>query len=361
MKDAVEIKALLIARIEALARELHPEGSRNGAYWMCRSSQHAVKTGGKWIRLAGEKAGGWRDEVADTQGDVLQLIGSHYGWDSKREFTKILDWSRGFLGLGGMSAEERQRQARAVVAQQREAEAGSADKLAQDRKRAFGLYVRAKARPFVGSPADVYLKGRGIDVQRLGRMPGCLGYLPPYQSKRDGRWSYGSMLAGFTSADEKIVSIHRTFLTEAGEKAPIEAVRKMWPAMGGAAIRLWRGDSRMSPGEAAAVGLREALVLVEGVEDGLSVALARPDLRIWCAGSLGNLAAITLPECCDEIIVCADNDWGKQQAARQLEKAVLALARQSRPVSVVRSFVGKDMNDALQAGQVASERGDERG
>jgi hypothetical protein len=34
------------------------------------------------------------------------------------------------------------------------------------------------AVPIAGTPAEAYLRGRGIDFDRLGRIPGSLRYLP---------------------------------------------------------------------------------------------------------------------------------------------------------------------------------------
>jgi hypothetical protein len=121
----------------------------------------------------------------------------------------------------------------------------------------------------------------------------------------------------------------------------------MWPSYAGGAIRLARGETGMTPGEAAKHGLLDTLCLCEGVEDGLSIALACPELRVWATCALGNLGQIRLPECCAEVIVAADNDWGKPQAMRQLEAAIVALRAQGRPVRVARSAIGKDANDAL--------------
>jgi hypothetical protein len=57
-----------------------------------------------------------------------------------------------------------------------------------------------------------------------------------------------------------------------------------------------------------------------------------------------------LPECAGEVIVCADNDWGKPQAQRSLDQALAALARQGRrKIKLAKSPIGKDVNDALMA------------
>jgi hypothetical protein len=161
------------------------------------------------------------------------------------------------------------------------------------------------------------------------------------------------MVAAMVGSDNQFVAIHRTFLAPDGSgKAPVTPTRKFWPRFGGtgAAVHLWRGETGLAAPEAAKRGLWDRLAIVEGIEDGLSVVVACPDYRVWCAGTLGNIASLRLPECCGEVVVCADNDWGKPDAQAALQRGLAALARQGRRmIKLARSPVGKDMNDALRA------------
>jgi DNA primase len=120
----------------------------------------------------------------------------------------------------------------------------------------------------------------------------------------------------------------------------------------GAVIAIWRGQSGLPVRQANEAGIADSLVLTEGIEDALSVALSAPDCRVWAVGSLGNLAAIALPACAYEVIVFADNDWAKPEAEKQLAKAMQALGYQNRRVRLARSPEGKDANDLLR-GQAA--------
>ncbi len=347
MSDIADIKALLLASVESLARELAPEGKRAGAYWIARNPTRADQHAGSfWIALTGAP-GAWRDEATGDKGDVFGLIQYCCGLD----FLGAKRWARGWLGLETLSQVEINRRVqRAETDQRAQAEQAKGDAKTY-RRWAFAQFMAAKKQPFSGSPADRYLQARGIDVARLDRVPGVLGWLPAVRHI-ETHTTWPVMLAAFTGPDDKVVAVHRTFLAETDgrwSKAPIAPARKIWPSYAGAAIRLWRGKSGLSIGEAINCGLRETLVLTEGVEDGLCVALAVPGLRVWCAGSLANLGKIQLPSAIDDVIICADNDWGKRQAARQFDKAVAALARQQVTVSVARSPWGKDVNDALNA------------
>src|SRR5579864_6331573 len=60
----------------------------------------------------------------------------------------------------------------------------------------------------------------------------------------------------------------------------------------GGAIRLWRGASGKPLREAPA---GETIDLTEGIEDGLSVAVAAPECRVLAAISLSNMANLAAP------------------------------------------------------------------
>jgi len=344
-----EIKAMLQSSIVSLAQKLVPNGERSGKWWVaCNPTRDDAKAS-FGIGLTGVP-GAWCDFATGDKGDVFDLIAYINGLPPMKSDVKpTLDWARSFLGIDGAPP--------AVVATRIKAAKADADKRAKEAaetaakkmRRAKAIYLDAKKAQFDLTPAAIYLAGRGLDVRRLSRLPGCLGYLPEmWHSDTNTKWPV--MIAGFTNNAGETIAVHRTFLRPDGSgKAPVAPQRKIWPSFEGAAIRLWRGESGLSIDAAAKQGLRETLVLVEGVEDGLAVALSAPHYRVWCAGSLSNIANIKIPECVDEVIVCADNDWGKKQAQQLLDRGVEAIINQSKAVRVARSNRGKDMNDALVA------------
>ena len=112
----------------------------------------------------------------------------------------------------------------------------------------------------------------------------------------------------------------------------------------GGAIRLWRGASG-KPLRDAPDG--EVVVIGEGIETCLSIALACPELRVLCAVSLVNLGRVALPEQVRRVILAADNDE-KPGARAGFLRALEEMAKTGREVRVARSPVGKDFNDCLQ-------------
>lgn len=359
MSDLDDIRQGLADRADELARELVPDGRRSGHYWIGRCPWRGDRHAGSfWVNLAGAKRPGtWKDAATDEKGGPLDLVMRACNLD----FKGALDWSREFLGLarGGVSDDERRRRRAEAERRRAAADAAYEAETADKRRRAASLFRGAKRLAFRGSPADAYLRGaRGIDVGGLGRLPGVLGHLPDCRHVESGR-RVPALVALIQQPMTRVaLGVHMTFLEPTGadklrappgwppsQKFP---VRKVWPGgIAGGVIRLWRGDTGMAEDEAAACGAVDELALCEGVEDGLSIALALPRLRVWCAYSLSNLVNVRLPPCAERVTVFADNDWGKPRARAALDTALAALERQGRPVAVAHSHIGKDVNDAL--------------
>lgn len=350
-----EIKALLAARIEDLVRTLAPgpQGCRKGDYWMPPNPARNDKRPGSFWVLMRKNPGVWKDEATGDTGDVISLIQYTQRLASAGD---AIRWAKDWLGIARIRPEEIKRVASQAEAEKRHAEESHAIDLERQRKAAKAVWLNAGARVTEGSAGDVYLKGRGIDLASLARYPRALRYVNSMRYQSIDRETgevfedyYPCLVAAMTCSEtEQLIAIHRTWLELDGDgKAPVEPNRKIWPSFKGAAIRLNHGETGLPPGEAAKAGRRDVLVLTEGIEDGLSVALACPELRVWAVGSLGNFGHIRIPACAAEVIVCADNDWGKRQAEALLNKGIASLAVQGVKVRVARSHIGKDVNDAL--------------
>lgn len=334
-RDLADLKERLIANVEAVARALAPNGWKSGNYWVAknpaRNDDHA---GSFWIALRGAP-GAWRDEATGEKGDVISLIAHCQGTDVRG----ALVWARDWLNV--------QPPVPAGIAPHRKTAEEDEAQLLRQRKFAHRTWLNA-APSLEGTVAETYLAGRGILLSALPRQPRAMRFAaeqPHYESKR----SWPAIVAAMTGPGGEFLAIHRTFLQPDGSAKGPDPCRKMWPRFRGtgAAVHLWRGETELPVREAHKQGLWDRLALVEGIEDGLSVAVACPELRVWCAGSLANLADIRLPACAGEVIVFADNDWGKREAEKLFEKAIDNLSSQGVPVKVTRSPIGKDVNDAL--------------
>ena len=347
MSDLADIKALLQARIEPLVRELAPEGKRNGAYWIAKNPARDDRMAGSfWVVIAGTAAGAWRDEATGQKGDVLSLVRHCQQLMSIKD---ALKWSRHWLGLEDLDPAVLERRKKQIARYHQRAAVDQEKKLFKKRRRAFSVWLNCWEK-LDGTAAQRYLLTRGIDITKLTSQPRALRFAPnmDHIGADSARTRWPCIVARMENLEGNEMAIHRTWLVKDGsDKAPVVPPRKIWPSFRGLAIKLARGKTELPVKAAAARGMRDTLVLCEGIEDGLSVAIARPDLRVWAAGSLGNLQHIKIPACARDVIVCADNDWGKPQAEKLLKHALQELSAQGVPVHVARSPIGKDANDAL--------------
>ena len=130
--------------------------------------------------------------------------------------------------------------------------------------------------------------------------------------------------------------MHRTYLTESGEKAPVAAAKKL------TAGELGEGFVRLFPPSSI-------LCLAEGIETALSVHETE-GVPVWSVISVGGYERFrTLPEGLRELRVYADNDRsfagiaGAYELARRLKR--------DHPTLVVKVFEpereGEDWNDVL--------------
>lgn len=310
------------------------------------------------IWTAGAAIGAWKDHRDDgpggSRGDIIDLVSYLNGWweRPRKGRAEALRWLTATLDLERVPPEQlaadRARARREQAARVKQHDEALADKQA----RAFALWLAATPLA-IGSWADEYLRARSIYLDRLPRgprggerTPSILRELAAHRHSESGQ-ELPCLVAGCVDQAGRITAVHRTFLARDGHwKANVTPVKKVWPAFAGLVIPLWRGESRLSVRLAGAAGLRETLVLTEGIEDGLSAALAAPQFRTWAFISLGNLGNVTLPDCIDSVILHRQNEWENRQAVVAFDRGKAALERQGRPVVEVHAMHGKDLNDA---------------
>jgi hypothetical protein len=301
-------------------------------------------------------AGKWNDWITGRFSDALDLVAYARGFEdpkTREARRQSILWARDYFGLGAAGFDHDGWIRRREEAQRRQAErrAKAQRELTAKRKTALGHWLHAK--PI--EPGDVgwrYLEARGIDLRQLGRRPGFLRVAERQDwFDDDGVVQHvGPALMSAMTMAKTFGSLHRTWIDPArpGEKADVPSPRKMWPDSEGCAIAIWRGESRMSDAEAAAKNHIEDLVLCEGVEDGLSIALMTPELRVKACGSLPGLLSFTPAKNIRGITIAADNDWNKPQAEQLLKRACLRLRNDfGKAVRIARSPEGKDFNDLL--------------
>lgn len=340
--SSADLKHMLAGRIEALAAVLAPEGRKHGRYWIAKNpSRNDHRAGSFYIWLSGAP-GAWRDDASGEKGDVIDLIAMcATSGDKPAAFT----WARRFLGLDRAQPAD-------IIARKAIAQNEFAARRAQEdqdivlrRKRAFELYL--SGTQWRQSPVETYLRWRGIDVDALSEI-GSLRFGRRVDYFGGGARHAGpAMLAKFTDFRGEFSAVHVTFLREDGRgKADVEKPKLISGSYSGCAIRLTRGLMGIEAEAAAYTRTRAGLMLGEGIESTLSAACARPDIRAWAVGSLGNFGKQPRHGCAANFIVLAEND-AKPQARAALEQGLAALEALGLPVSAARPFSGNDMSDLL--------------
>lgn len=191
------------------------------------------------------------------------------------------------------------------------------------------------ARPIVDTPAEVYLKGRGITCP----LPCTLRYV-------EGCWHQSAKRSPALIAyvrnvgDCESFAVHRTYVRGDGSgKSDLLPNKAMLGPVSGGAVHL--------------SNIRGPLVVTEGIETGLSLLsglLGKP-MTVWAALSAGGMAGLILPETPSELIIAPDGDPTGREAAYTLAHRAHGLGWQ---VSMLPAPDGFDWNDVLTGRAVAA-------
>jgi hypothetical protein len=172
---------------------------------------------------------------------------------------------------------------------------------------------------------ETYLRNRGISI-----IPPVIRFLPLLQHREYG-WPFPTLAAGIQDVAGAFAAIAVTWLCADGsDKAPAEPARKIYGPYRSSAVRL-------APD-------REKLVICEGIETGLSIAQACPQLAVWCALSAKNLPQVNIPESAREVIIAADADEAGEQAA---QAAARRFYFEGHKVRISKPRSANDFNDRL--------------
>jgi putative DNA primase/helicase len=169
------------------------------------------------------------------------------------------------------------------------------------------------------TPLRAYLSRRGLSGAELDggvvRFHPALGYWNKnHRNEIELAGRYPAMVALVTDAEGAPVTVHRTYLTPDGRKAPVPAPKKL---MGYPGDRLIGGAIRLfDPGS--------VLGVAEGIETALAVHL-RTGMPVWSAVSANLLERLEPPAQTSLVVVWADRDrsGAGQGAAVRLRERLL--------------------------------------
>lgn len=376
-----EIKELIVARMGEFAYHYAPpaKGSYEdkGKYYTLNPGRADRSVGSFVVYVSGRKAGKWEDFATGEHGDVFDLIGLRLGL---AQMVDQLREARHFLGLATDSpAEARQREVALAAAQARRAEAEAQARRDQDKasRRAEAMWLAAEPA-IKGTPVDLYLQARGIDLAVIGHQPRALRYLAKcrysFEDKSTGElieFDGPAMVAAMTNLQGRTVAVHRTWLAigpdgrwgkvkipHPSQEGQFLPVKKVYAWGDGCAIRLSSGlgpkGGKGAPLNRCPPGTR--VYIAEGIETALSARILRPEARVLAAYSLSNMGKVGLPPEVTEVVLITDHDLA-EQAQAQLAEAIEAHRRAGRLVRVWRSDRPKeDLNDALMRALAAEQQ-----
>ena len=180
------------------------------------------------------------------------------------------------------------------------------------------------ASPISGTPAEAYLRSRGITMD----LPHTLRFARLRYPQEQGRRA--ALVAAVCDPAGELTGIQRTFLTDEGRKADVPEVKLSLGRVAGGAIQL---------GPPAA-----SLLVTEGLEDGLTLAQAL-GRSVWVSAGTSMLPRMELADITRAVVIGADGDAPGEIAAN---KAAHAFAAAGRKVRIMRPAPGfKDFNAEL--------------
>lgn len=346
-----QIVDMLSARTSDLVRELLPRAVLDGHEWKVGDLSG---TPGRSLSISNApgRRGVWADFSTNDKGDALELVAAVLFGGNKVDAIK---WAKGWLGLDGTDPASLRQTRRAVEVAKDDPDA--AEDEAKRRRWAQGMFLGAK--PILGTPADEYLFGRGIDIRRLSFPLGALRFAAAIRNP-ETRAHHPAMVAAIVGADGNQLAVHRTYLQPApgGGFVKLQGVKDAKLSLGrfsGGFIPLWKGETTDPHTGEIRKGLPLSRVktpvwvdITEGIEDGLSVAVADPSLRVIVAVSVSNWANIQLPEQVAGVCLWQQNDPPDSSAARSFARVIENFQKQGKQIALARPPEGvKDANDVL--------------
>ena len=208
----------------------------------------------------------------------------------------------------------------------------------------WGIALPIRKDRDASAPALKYLERLGLkdarwDDETLRFVPNAIYRVR--EDKTTERWP--AMVAAVRKVDGSLVTLHRTFLTEEGTKAPVEEVKKLMvlpegETINGASIQLGKPLDK--------------LCVAEGIETALSVQYAT-GIPCWCAISANGLKTVEIPAGVRTVLIFADKDKSETGAlaAEALRKRLADEGRLAVivniPDAIPSGSKGIDWNDVL--------------
>lgn len=265
--------------------------------------------------LAITAADGWFDHECGNGGrDAISLIRHLRGCTAAEAAAWAQDWLDRHPGERELSADG----------------AAEAAAEASERRAAYARQILDEAVDPAGTAAAAYLESRGLTAP----FPSCVKFLP------DARTGEGALVGILTTATGEVMGAQLGFLDPDGRKSTVRPRRQLFFAekSGQTAFRISVTESTEDA---------VPLVVVEGLEDALSIARAGAAREVIGVPGVGRFGNFDLPAG-DEVVVFCDGDAADSEAARQLGEAVDRWVLAGARVRLTATPAGADANSVLQ-------------
>ena len=348
-----QIACRLNDKIDDVCAWLHLRGVQEANDLVCKNPTRSDKEAGSFrictkgpAPMDGGRRGLWIDHATGEKGDAFDLVKYITGVDdigAKEIGMQILGWN-GETIPDLPHVQERPKHEQVDDKQ--------AEREAKKKGYALSLFIGAQEK-IAGTPVDLYLKGRGIDLSVLGRQPHAIRYAPACPVGNGRRCP--AMICCRQRGDGTQVGVHITYLGEYDGKwtksREVDPVKKMMGQGPGSFVPIARGNSG-KPLKEADEG--SSVLIAEGIETALSLSVALPEDRVLAALSVTNIKNIELPPAITDVYLCMDADESGS-TARTYNQAARVFKEQGRRVFCVRPPAGfNDFNDVARASFDAS-------
>lgn len=204
------------------------------------------------------------------------------------------------------------------------------------------------ARPAAGSPAEVYLRSRGI----VRSLPPSIRFAETYAwvDKETGEFGpdLPALVGAVTDGADQVIAIQRIFLRDGGRaKARMKKPKLSLGRIKGGALKLDRHIARDVPEYAlrSPDSTYAEIIITEGPEDGLSLAQELPDARVWVALGTAMMPFVEYPPEVRSIVIAGQNDAPGKVAVAAAAEALVLRGYVVRTMFPDQAF--KDWNDQL--------------
>ena len=311
---------LIVLRLRETAEtwvpRLFPNGKRVGDEWRLANIRGDAprNTGSCVITLRGPHAGDWIDFDGNEGGGPISAIEAATGLTGRALIVEAADTA------GVLPGAPARQSPLSKPAPKRDA--------AQDI-----THILSHAVPIEQTPVAQYLQGRGLALP----MDSDLLFhddLTHWETKT----GFAALLGQVRDRSGDVIGLHRTYLVQNADevrKADVSKPKMMMGRIAGGAVRL------------APIGKDGRIALCEGIETGLAVMTACPDLPVWATLSTSGLEQVELPPAGQRVLILADHD-ASGAGLRAAEASARRLRAQGRDVFIaLPPEEGEDFNDML--------------